>query len=52
MKAHPWFKGVDWEQMLEKKVTPPFVPCMEDIHEQVSYDVEREYRKEVSQLRS
>ena len=28
VKSHPWFKSIEWEIMLEKKATPPFVPYM------------------------
>lgn len=23
---HPWFAGVDWEMILQKKIKPPFKP--------------------------
>ena len=26
IKNHPWFEGVDWDALLEKRVKPPFVP--------------------------
>lgn len=26
VKKHPWFKEVNWERILERKVTPPFIP--------------------------
>jgi serine/threonine protein kinase len=26
IKAHPFFRGVDWDQMIEKEVEPPYVP--------------------------
>ncbi len=26
VKTHPWFAGVDWQQMLDKRVKPPYVP--------------------------
>ena len=25
-KAHPWFSGLDWDQLLIKKIKPPYVP--------------------------
>ncbi|OAD65961.1 protein kinase C [Phycomyces blakesleeanus NRRL 1555(-)] len=28
VKAHPFFEGVNWEDMLAKKVTPPFLPSV------------------------
>ena len=26
IKAHPWFAGVHWDLLRERKVKPPFVP--------------------------
>ena len=26
IKAHPYFKGVNWEKLLKKEVPPPFIP--------------------------
>jgi hypothetical protein len=26
VKDHPFFRGVDWEKFLQKKVKPPFLP--------------------------
>jgi len=26
IKAHPYFKGLDWDQLLRKEITPPFIP--------------------------
>ena len=28
LKAHPWFKSVDWVALYERRVEPPFVPAM------------------------
>ena len=30
VKKHPWFDGVDWDMLLDKKVKPPFVPKTKD----------------------
>eukprot|EP00727_Mastigamoeba_balamuthi_P007367 m51a1_g3250 putative protein kinase 2 (416) ;mRNA; f:150136-152186 len=30
VKRHPWFAGVDWQAMLEKRVPPPWVPPVAD----------------------
>jgi len=27
IKAHPFFKSINWQQLLDKKITPPFVPA-------------------------
>lgn len=29
LKAHPWFATIDFEQLSEKKITPPYVPVLE-----------------------
>jgi serine/threonine kinase 32 len=26
IKAHPWFKGMDWDAIYHKQVVPPFEP--------------------------
>lgn len=26
VKDHPWFAGMDWDLLLQKKIPPPFVP--------------------------
>eukprot|EP01096_Ripella_sp_DP13-Kostka_P013865 TRINITY_DN610_c0_g1_i1.p1 TRINITY_DN610_c0_g1~~TRINITY_DN610_c0_g1_i1.p1 ORF type:complete len:494 (+),score=244.84 TRINITY_DN610_c0_g1_i1:44-1483(+) len=26
IKKHPWFAGIDWEALVQKEVTPPFIP--------------------------
>lgn len=26
IKNHPFFENINWDQLLEKRVTPPFVP--------------------------
>lgn len=26
IKAHPWFKGIDWDAIYNKQVVPPFEP--------------------------
>jgi hypothetical protein len=30
IKSHKFFEGIDWELLVEKKVTPPFVPSVKD----------------------
>lgn len=30
IKAHPFFKGINWEQLLAKELPPPFVPPVRD----------------------
>lgn len=29
IKAHPWFKSIEWERLLKKEVQPPFKPKIE-----------------------
>ena len=26
IKAHPWWRGIDWQRMVEKDIPPPYVP--------------------------
>lgn len=26
VKMHPWFSGLDWDVLLERRLSPPFVP--------------------------
>ena len=26
IKCHPFFKGIDWDKLMAKKITPPFKP--------------------------
>ncbi|EEY63375.1 ribosomal protein S6 kinase, putative [Phytophthora infestans T30-4] len=30
--GHPWFEGVDWDALLNRRVEPPFRPVAKDIH--------------------
>lgn len=30
VKTHKWFKGVDWELVLHRKIPPPWVPSTSD----------------------
>ena len=30
IKQHIWFKGLDWDRLKDKKVSPPFVPVIRD----------------------
>jgi len=29
IKSHPWFKPIDWDALLSKEVTPPYIPPVE-----------------------
>jgi serine/threonine protein kinase len=30
VKSHPWFTGYDWEALLDKRITPPWIPPVID----------------------
>ncbi len=42
IKAHPWFKNVDWKLMEEKKVDPPFVPYVSSMCDTRNFDKVKE----------
>jgi serum/glucocorticoid-regulated kinase 2 len=31
LKKHPWFKKVDWDRLVQKKITAPFVPVLKGL---------------------
>ena len=31
LKQHPWFAGIDWEALMDKRVQAPYVPELTDI---------------------
>lgn len=40
MKAHPWFKKIDWTVMLHKMVDPPFKPTIKSDEDTTHIDEE------------
>ncbi|KAF7722694.1 Serine/threonine kinase [Apophysomyces ossiformis] len=40
VRAHPFFSGVNWEDMLAKKVTPPFLPTVNSRADTSNFDEE------------
>ena len=34
-KAHPWFAGLDWDQLLIKKIKPPYVPKVSNFRNEI-----------------
>jgi len=30
IKAHPWFSVIDWDRLVDKQITPPFIPPVKD----------------------
>ena len=28
IKKHPWFRKIDWKQLIDKKIKPPFIPTV------------------------
>jgi len=53
IKKHPWFKGFDWDALLEKKLAAPLVPEIRDnidmrnIDEYSEYDEQAKFPPEV-----
>jgi len=48
IKAHPYFKGVDWEKIVRKEVDPPFVPDVKGKTD--TSQVDREFLAETPKL--
>jgi len=40
VKAHPWFKVIDWELLVQKKVKPPFKPNVSSDYDVDNFDEE------------
>ncbi|KAM8844296.1 serine/threonine-protein kinase N2-like isoform 4-T4 [Spinachia spinachia] len=40
VKKQPFFRGVDWEHLLQRKVSPPFVPTIVGKEDVSNFDVE------------
>ncbi|KAI8370731.1 kinase-like domain-containing protein [Radiomyces spectabilis] len=40
VKAHPFFSGINWEEMLTKQVTPPFLPTVNGRADTSNFDEE------------
>uniref|UniRef100_A0A6B2L8U3 Protein kinase domain-containing protein n=1 Tax=Arcella intermedia TaxID=1963864 RepID=A0A6B2L8U3_9EUKA len=38
IKAHPWFSGINWDQLLRKEVEPPFKPQLTSSHSIEMFD--------------
>ena len=39
-KKHPWFADIDYDQLMEKEVQPPFVPDMNKTNFDVSHELD------------
>ena len=40
IKRHPWFKDINWERLVEKQVTPPFIPKVKTARDTGNFDEE------------
>ncbi|KAH0480004.1 MAG: hypothetical protein KVP17_004531 [Porospora cf. gigantea B] len=40
LKQHPWFAGIDWEALMDKRVQAPYVPELTDITDVRHFDNE------------
>lgn len=40
VKTHPWFKGVNWDMLYQKKYDAPFVPVIKDELDLDNFDTE------------
>ena len=32
VKSHPFFRGIDWNKLVKKRITPPYKPSMREIN--------------------
>ena len=51
IKNHPWFNDINWNDLLNKKVNPPFVPvCTEDYFDESylqSFDISDKLKEDI-----
>jgi len=40
VRAHPFFRDVDWGALLRKQITPPFQPAVKDLRDTQNFDAE------------
>ena len=40
LKEHPFFADVDWDALVQKKITPPFTPVLSGEHDTTNFDEE------------
>lgn len=40
IKAHPWFKSINWKDLSEKKIVPPFKPKISSSYDVANFDEE------------
>lgn len=40
IKSHPFFASIDWQQLLEKELIPPFVPDNQKVNFDATYELE------------
>lgn len=52
IKDHPWFKDIDWDQLLAQKIPPPFVPvCTEDYFDEnylQSFEISTKLKEDIA----
>ena len=50
VKTHPWFKGLDWSQLLERRVHPPLVPNISNPLDTRNFDEYDENESDVDEF--
>lgn len=48
VKAHPYFRGVNWEDIMQKRIPPPFVPKIK--HQKDVSNFDKEFTRELPVL--
>ena len=47
IKKHAWFKDMDWNALVEKKLTAPFVPDIKNDEDTSNFEVEEDDDDEI-----
>jgi len=40
LKQHPWFDGLNWNDLIEKRIKPPFIPYLHGENDVSHFDKE------------
>ena len=40
VKSHPWFEGINWQALIDKKLKAPFIPLVKSNSDVSNFDPE------------